>query len=451
MLHLTSSNMSYFPEVIFPPGYNSTPFGFGENDSSSSPFNGVVANSTQYLLANGTITRSANGMRTMRLPAIFVISYYTFPMLLVLGVISNLLAYLVFTRTQFRKVPSVPYLAAMAVVDSGALVTDFIISGLPQYNIHIISYVVEEVYMNQYIRTNVLYISSCPQSGICQYVTYFNYVFIFLCIWYPVALCVEKFIGVYCPLRKASLCTPFRAKVVVIGMAILAGTCYYYVIYMIGPYVVNKMVFCREWRELRPDFHNLMKLDVIFVIVLPTLVLILLLSLICFRGCEYYRISSAVDLSGGGSNASRGGGASSSSNRASVRVTNVIFPVVLIMLLLKLPFNFMRFLNLTPSTLLHYGHQNLTPVFMYINRFEWAIKLHVYLIFSPSFRRKTLSYLSSVAFVRAKLTGRYNRRRSSSVSEDNEPGRGGAPPRIQLAERIEQGANTRACLMSSDV
>ncbi|CAL1536995.1 unnamed protein product [Lymnaea stagnalis] len=125
---------------------------------------------------------------------VLLLSYYTCPAILVVGLLSNLLAYLVFTRTHLRKVPSVPYMAAMAVVDSGALITDFIQNGLVQHGIGLITW-----------------------SGVCQYVTYFNFVFIFLCIWYPVALCVEKFISVYCPLRKAALCTPFRAKVVVIG------------------------------------------------------------------------------------------------------------------------------------------------------------------------------------------------------------------------------------------
>ncbi|XP_055890179.1 uncharacterized protein LOC106072300 [Biomphalaria glabrata] len=405
---MISSNITHLAQDVFPPGYNYTPFVFSPNDT----LQGIIANGTQHFLSNGTITKSSRA--PPKVPPIYLISFYTYPVLLVVGLLSNILAYLVFTRTHFRKVPSVPYLAAMAVVDSGALVTDFIQNGLVQHKINIIGL-----------------------SGMCQYVTYFNFVFIFLGIWYPVALCVEKFIGVYCPLRKATLCTPFRAKVVVIGMAIMAGTCYYYVIYMTGPITMNnKTVICREWRELRFDFYILMKLDVVFVSVLPTFVLLLLVSLICFRGYEYYRISSAVELSG------RAGPTRSASSRGSVRVTNVIFPVVFIMLILKVPLGFLRFFVMVSGSFVQYAPE-LQPVFLYVSRFEWAIKLHVYLIFSPNFRRRTLSYISSIAFIRSKLTGRYDR----SSSEEPEEG----VPRIQLAERIEQGANTRACLMSSDV
>ena len=68
-----------------------------------------------------------------------LVDYYTSPLIVVLGVLSNLLAYIVFTRTRLRKVASVPYLAAMAVTDSGALITDFIQKGLMKHNIFIIS------------------------------------------------------------------------------------------------------------------------------------------------------------------------------------------------------------------------------------------------------------------------------------------------------------------------
>ncbi|XP_059166162.1 uncharacterized protein LOC131948585 [Physella acuta] len=377
-------------------------------------------NATQLFLANGTRTRApkyfnpSERMVSMTLPMVMKLSYYTCPAIMAIGVLSNVLSYLVFTRTRLRKIPSVPYLAAMSVVDSGALVTEFIQMGLVQHGLNLITW-----------------------SGVCQYVTYFNFVFIFLCIWYPVALCVEKLISVYCPLKKAALCTPFRAKVVVIGMAVMTGTCYYYVIYMTGPLQLGSMMFCREWKEFRFDYGVLMTLDSIFVSILPSFILVLLVVLICFRGCEYYRISSAAEVS------NRNGSARSYSIRAPIRVTNVIFPIVFIILVLRLPLSCMRIYGMMSSSFGHFG-LNLQPIFLYLSRFEWAIKLYIYLVFSPSFRRRTRSFLCNI---RSKFKGRCQR---NSSDDDDLEGTPAAPP-INLAQTLERGDNHRACLMSSDV
>ncbi|BFZ09743.1 hypothetical protein BsWGS_12781 [Bradybaena similaris] len=384
-------------------------------DVSSFIKNNEYENETQLILANGTITKVSRNLFYHTSGSsidMFVhsLSFYTVPVLVVVGLLSNILAYLVFTRTRLRRVPSVPYLAAMAVVDSGALVTEFVSNGFVQHGVYIITW-----------------------SGVCQYTTYLNFVFIFLCIWYPVALCVEKFISVYFPLRKAALCTTFRAKVVVICMMVMTGTCYYYVIYMVGPISV-KQPRCWVWDVFRKDFSILMKIDGFVVLIVPTIVLLVLMLLICGRGCEYYRISSAVEVS------HRIGSSRQSSLRAPVRVTNVIFPVVLIVLILKLPLGLVRaYGTITGKHSLFLGFQS---IFMYISRFEWVIKLYVYLIFSPSFRRRTISLLCDI---RIKLKHRC--RQDSSDEDDETIGAG----RINLPERADRESNPRACLMVSDV
>jgi hypothetical protein len=102
-------------------------------------------NVTPLFLRNGTRTKAPYLTRardTNTVAALFIMfSYYTCPIIVVIGILSNLLAYLIFTRTRLRKVPSVPYLAAMAVVDSGALLTEFIQSGISLHGINIIVWV----------------------------------------------------------------------------------------------------------------------------------------------------------------------------------------------------------------------------------------------------------------------------------------------------------------------
>ncbi|GFN89285.1 thyrotropin-releasing hormone receptor-like [Plakobranchus ocellatus] len=261
-----------------------------------------------------------------------------------------------------------------------------------------------------------------------------RYVFIFLSIWYPVALCVEKFICVYCPRRKATLCTPFRAKVVVISMAVLTGTCYYYVIYMFGPNVRYGIISCSTWTEVAEEVIILMTLDTIFACGVPCIILIVLVLLIFAKGCEYYRVSSAGERTGPNRDEEALGATSrssardcrtrcsniaalrtfrgpqlrnhlstpttSSSSSASShvepgRVTNVIFPVVGATLLLQMPTFAFRFMftvfKLEREVMIRLTEYQ--PLFIYMNNLAWAIKFYIYLLSSLSFRKRTLSLL----------------------------------------------------------
>ncbi|XP_005090609.1 uncharacterized protein LOC101863229 [Aplysia californica] len=386
---------------------------------------GVDGNSTDILFINGTrrmipgyntrrpFSSYASLHRTMRL-----LTIYTCPIILVLGLLSNILAYLVVTRTRLRKVPSVPYLAAMAVVDSGALVTDFIQTGLLAHGVNLIG-----------------------MMGVCQYVTFLHFAFLFLCVWYPVALCVEKFISVYCPLRKAGLCTPFRAKVVIISMAVITGVCFYYVIYMVGVQETLRTSLCMPFEHFHKDYNILMKLNSVFVNLLPTAALIVLVALIYGRGYEYYRISSAAEVPG------RQGSTRNSSNRSPYRVTNVIFPVVFVMLILKSPTGFFQvYGNMKPPEQVPMIFRHLLPVFLYIDRLNLAVKFYVYLAFSPSFRRRTRSLICGF---RAKINGQC-RRNSSDDEIDAELASGGIP-RITMTQRGNHFGASKTCRMASNV
>ncbi|GFR60522.1 rhodopsin, GQ-coupled [Elysia marginata] len=107
---------------------------------------GEGVNMTQMSLSNGSKIRVPYPPyrppdRSRLYKDMEIVDYYTSPLIVALGVLSNFLAYIVFTRSRLRKVASVPYLAAMAVTDSGALITDFIQKGLLKHHIYIISMV----------------------------------------------------------------------------------------------------------------------------------------------------------------------------------------------------------------------------------------------------------------------------------------------------------------------
>ena len=294
------------------------------------------------------------------------VQYYGDPIIFVVGMLGNLLTYLVFTRSRFRKVPSVPYLSGIAVADSGFLFTYFLNSLTYVYNLPIMS-----------------------QMGVCQFGMFANYVCLFLSMWYSVAVVVEKFISVYWPLKKVSLCTVFRAKVVLVSIAVLAIVSYSYVIYFFGP--EKRFGLCNPWREFQEPYQVLMVLDCIVVFIAPLLVISALVLLVIIRGCEYYRISSASDF---GPRAN----SSSSSSQTTLRPTEMIFSLVALILITHFPNSVVRIIGFFTKTMGMEDRMKFmksSSVVRQIHLTSFAVKFLVYLFVSRSFRKHTKNLLCS--------------------------------------------------------
>lgn len=327
----------------------------------------VGANETlkEYTPFNKTTLPRTKSPQTLELMFEILMQYhlYGYPVVLTVGSIGNALSYFTFTRTRFKKVSSIQYLAAIAVSDTGFLWT-FIFN--PLYRYHNISLIVH--------------------AGICQFMMFLNYVFTFLSIWYLAAMVIEKFIGVYWPLKKGSMCTPFRAKLVMWFMAAVAVACYSYIGYFFGPEKVQGILQCIPWKELRVHFENLSKIDTFVVAVIPYGIILLLTSLIVIRGCEYYRISAAVDLW------PRQNGNSNTDTPTSVHVTQILFPVIIVTMMSNLPVMILRALiTLTGLQNQELGKWNQIFYELYILNF--SVKGFVYMFFSSSFRRRNTEML----------------------------------------------------------
>jgi hypothetical protein len=117
---------------------------------------------------------------------------------IVLGTIGNCISVLAFFRTKLRKLSSSFYLGALAISDTGFLIALFASwlnsFGVPLFNV----------------------------SGLCELSIYLTYVCSFLSAWLVVAFTVERFIAVRYPLRRSSMCTVARAKVVLASLTTLA-------------------------------------------------------------------------------------------------------------------------------------------------------------------------------------------------------------------------------------
>lgn len=123
--------------------------------------------------------------------------YYT-PTIMLTGSIGNILSVLVFFKTKLRKLSSSYYLAALGVSDTCFLLITFM---------HWLNFADVSIY-----NTNVF----------CQSFTYFSGVCSFLSVWFVVAFTVERFIAVLYPLKRQTMCTVRRAKMVLCGLT-LAG------------------------------------------------------------------------------------------------------------------------------------------------------------------------------------------------------------------------------------
>ncbi len=128
----------------------------------------------------------------------FLTLYYT-PSLVCFGSIGNILSVLVFFKTKLRKLSSSYYLAALGISDTCFLI-GLLVPWLNFVNINIYN---KNVY--------------------CQFFTYFSGLCSFLSVWFVVAFTVERFIAVLYPLKRQTMCTVRRAKMVLTGLVVLGS------------------------------------------------------------------------------------------------------------------------------------------------------------------------------------------------------------------------------------
>ena len=126
------------------------------------------------------------------------IERYYIAILISLGTIGNCISVLVFFTTKLRKLSSSFYLAALAISDTGFLIALFV------------------AWLNSF-GVPLFYL-----TGLCKMNTYMTYVCSFLSAWLVVAFTVERFIAVRYPLRRPSMCTVARAKIVLASLTVLA-------------------------------------------------------------------------------------------------------------------------------------------------------------------------------------------------------------------------------------
>lgn len=288
------------------------------------------------------------------------------------GVIGNILSFYVFTRSKLRKASSSRYFAAIAIVDIGYLLSTLCSNlttwGITVYHVH----------------------------GICPLNMYMNYIFAFLSIWYVTALVIEKFIGLYWPLKKANFCTVFRAKCVIVGLAIFAVVCYHFVTWTVGsqePYL-----FCIPWpeNELLETWTELNKADVIVVSVIPYVLIFCLSCLIAVKTWQFYKRNRST-----GFRLHRRQTAFIPQDKE-YKTSGLLLLIASVTLILGVPYGVCREFTIT--------HPVVITLARFFQLVTYSIRPVIYIIASRPFRKKVWKIIKYVCLCKSML-------RSSSFSE----------------------------------
>ncbi|XP_059482678.1 thyrotropin-releasing hormone receptor-like [Neocloeon triangulifer] len=183
---------------------------------------------------------------------------YYIPFIVVVGICFNALNVYVFLKTHLKHRSSSYYLAALAVSDSGFLVS----LGMIWFG-------------------DSIGVQTFNRSGWCQLVIYLSSTSSFLSVWLTVGFTIERFIAVQYPLKRPHVCTVARAKIVVLGLAILSLALNSYVLVIAG---VVENEHGADTCDMRAEYGELLSkitlADSLITLAIPSVLLVFMNVLI---------------------------------------------------------------------------------------------------------------------------------------------------------------------------
>ena len=186
------------------------------------------------------------------------VDLYLTPTLITLGLVGNIIAFHTFYSTNLKRIPASHSMMALAVADNGYLFTVLLMAWLPKHKLDIYN-----------------------KEVLCQLILLCNFVCIFLSPWYIVCLLIGEYLDLLHPSSKWRIKTTFRARLIVISLAIFAIVSY---LHMSGMFGVHDSGYCIIWNEYTNVYHILGIADWIVVVFLPYMFFIpLLLRLFIFH------------------------------------------------------------------------------------------------------------------------------------------------------------------------
>ncbi|XP_052807624.1 pyroglutamylated RF-amide peptide receptor-like [Mya arenaria] len=282
----------------------------------------------------------------------------------IIGILGNFLVFYVFTRTKLKRPSTSRYLAATAIADSGYLMTVMLVS-MTQHN-------------NMRIQNRV---------GMCQLVQFGQHAFPFLIRWYLTAVVVDKYIGVMWPRKKSKMCTVFRAKCVIISLAIMAIVCYLYVTWFFVSYDIEPPVCSINWadKRVKDSWTILTRMDAIVNFVFPYIIMFSLTCLIAYRSWQYHQHSMSA-----GERFLRRRRVTTPEDKE-FKTTPLLILLVSFSLLLCIPNSTSRLRELSSSDFRPQITETtlmINGLFFYFEVLNSAIRIFIYILASNSFTRQ---------------------------------------------------------------
>ena len=194
-----------------------------------------------------------------------VLHIYVLPVIILIGIVGNTISFLVYIGTpRLCRQSSSMYLAFLAAVDNLFLVTVFVVW---------FGWVGVHVFM---------------KNGWCQTILYCTYVCSFLSVWTVVSFTCERWIVVFHPLKRHSLCTRRRAIIVMTSLTVSALTFYSFSIFTTSVMYGNGgMPVCTNSKKYQSALQVIRGIDTIITVIVPSLAIIVMNMGIGIKTCRY--------------------------------------------------------------------------------------------------------------------------------------------------------------------
>ena len=177
---------------------------------------------------------------------------YLIPVIIVVGVLGNVVSFVVFTATHLRRQSSSIYLAGLAVADASFLLSLFI--GWFSW----------------------LDIDLFHRNVWCQVVVYVTYVSSFLSVWCVVCFTAERYVIVSYPFKRQTLCTVKKARAVLVAMFVFALSTYAFPLWTSGIIYFREQPYCFVLPQYEKALFVITTIDTFITLFSPSLIIIVL-------------------------------------------------------------------------------------------------------------------------------------------------------------------------------
>lgn len=365
------------------PGYNSSASEISCSDwlsgnGSDSNCTNETAHIEDYLTNSSVIANFAKFIT-------FLDKYFMLA-IIVIGLVGNALSFCVFVFTYLNRLSSSVYLAALACADAGFLFC-LLVSWANNIGIHLYN-----------------------TPGWCQLFVYCSYIFSFLSVWFVVCFTVERYVAVCIPLRRQDMCTPRRAKIVVVALSVVSAVLYNFALWTSAVQDIGiDEPQCHYLTQYIGLINYANNIDTILTLVVPSCMIIVANVRIVYAVILLQRqrrksetrerlnvLLFSSDMSMPRSHHSR-------AHSSQMKVTQMLIIVSSIFLLLNLPSHFMRlyaFIMSMVSDSFRTGRLFILVqrLFLYVYQVNFSINFFLYNACGRNFRRAMLHLFRNVRY-----------------------------------------------------